>query len=199
MDPLSVLDLSVITNWQTMLPEEYRLKYLSDNIVRPINVSDLKFAEGTTVDERSQHFLSTYAKGIYRDLSFRDSVIEGTNIDRDMVICVGFAESTLGNYLSTSNNIGNVGNNDRGDRIAYGSPYEGARLIAVTLNNAYLGHYHTINQLSRYGNADGSIYASSPINWQTNVLKCLSKIKGYTIPEDFPFRTGPNPELTKDA
>ncbi|MDR0859974.1 MAG: peptidoglycan DD-metalloendopeptidase family protein [Candidatus Peribacteria bacterium] len=197
IDPLTVLDLSVVTNWQSVLPEEYRLKYLNDNMVRPIDVSDLKFAEGATVEERSQNFLSAYAKGIYRDLNFRDSVVVGTNIDRDMVICVGFAESTLGNYLSTSNNIGNVGNNDRGDRIAYGSPYDGARLIALTLNNPYLGHYHTINQLSRYGNAEGKIYASSPINWQTNVLKCLSKIKGYTIPEDFPFRTGPNPELSK--
>ncbi|MDR2540226.1 MAG: peptidoglycan DD-metalloendopeptidase family protein [Candidatus Peribacteria bacterium] len=197
IDPLMVLDLSVVTNWQSVLPEEYRLKYLNDNMVRPINVRDLTFAEGNTVEERSQNFLSAYAKGIYRDLNFRDSVVVGTNIDRDMVICVGFAESTLGNYLSTSNNIGNVGNNDRGDRIAYGSPYDGARLIALTLNNPYLGHYHTINQLSRYGNADGKIYASSPINWQTNVLKCLSKIKGYTIPEDFPFRTGPNPELSK--
>ncbi|MEI7562637.1 MAG: hypothetical protein WCJ39_02760 [bacterium] len=63
------------------------------------------------------------------------------------------------------------------------------------MNNAYLGDYHTIKQLSRYGNKDGKIYASSPINWQTNVLKCLSQIKGYYIPEDFPFRTGPNPNL----
>ncbi len=39
------------------------------------------------------------------------------------------------------------------------------------------------------------IYASSPINWQTNVLKCLSQIKGYYIPEDFPFRIGPNPNI----
>jgi hypothetical protein len=65
----------------------------------------------------------------------------------------------------------------------------------VTLNNAYLWSYHTINQLSRYGNKDGKIYASSPINWQTNVLKCLSQIKGYYIPEDFPFRIWPNPNI----
>ena len=28
-------------------------------------------------------------------------------------------------------NIGNVGNNDRGDRIAYNNPYNGARLNCV--------------------------------------------------------------------
>ena len=33
------------------------------------------------------------------------------------------------------------------------------------------------------------------INWQSNVQKCLSKIKGYYIPEDFPFRVGPNPNM----
>ncbi|MDD2537167.1 MAG: peptidoglycan DD-metalloendopeptidase family protein [Candidatus Absconditabacteria bacterium] len=195
VDPLTLLDLSVVTNWEEVLPDEYRIKYLNDNLVRPIDVSELKFENGENVDERSQSFLNRYAVGIYKDLNFWTTAVEGTNIDRDMVICVAFAESTLGNYLSTSNNIGNVGNNDRGDRIAYGTPYEGARLIASTMNNQYLGGYHTIKQLSRYGNEDGKIYASSPINWQTNVLKCLSRIKGYTIPEDFPFRTGPNPNL----
>jgi hypothetical protein len=125
--------------------------------------------------------------------------VAGTNIDRDMLICVAFAESTLGKYLSTNNNIGNVGNNDRGDRFAFGNTLAGARAIAHTLNNQHLGHYHTINQLSRYGNSDGKIYASSPINWQTNVLKCLSQIKGYYIPEDFPFRTGPNPNIIEDT
>jgi hypothetical protein len=94
-----------------------------------------------------------------------------------VVICIAFAESTLGRYLSTANNIGNVGNNDRGDRIGFGNALVGARVIPLTLNNKHLGDYHTINQLSRYGNKDGKIYASSPINWQTNVLKCLSQIK----------------------
>jgi len=55
-----------------------------------------------------------------------------------MVICIAFAESTLGRYLSTNANIGNVGNNDRGDRVPFTSAYAGARAIPLTLNNAYL-------------------------------------------------------------
>ena len=133
--------------------------------------------------------------GVYKELDFWNSVVDWTNIDRDVVICIWVAESTLGKYLTTSNNIWNVGNNDRWDRVAYNTPYAGARLIPLTLNNQHLGKYHTINQLSRYGNPDWKIYASSPINWQTNVMKCLSKIKWYTVPEDFPFRTWPNPNL----
>ena len=199
IDPLTVLDLSVVMDRDTVLPEEYRLKYFNDHYVRPIDVTRLQLMKGDTVDERAKSFLWLYAVGPYRNLSFWDGVVRGTNIDRDMVICVGFAESTLGQYLATSNNIGNVGNNDRGDRIAYNNPYYGARLIPLTLNNQYLGHYHTINQLSRYGNAEGKIYASSPINRQTNVLKCLSQIKGFYVPEDYPFRTGENPNLNGTA
>ena len=189
IDPLTVLDLSVVQDKDKVLPEEYRLKYFNDQYVRPIDITKVSLIKGDSVDERAQTFLNSYAVGTYRNVAFWDQVVAGTNSDRDMVICIGFAESTLGKFLATDNNIGNVGNNDRGDRIAYNNPFNGARLIPLTLNNQYLGNYHTIKQLSRYGNSDGKIYASSPINWQSNVQKCLSKIKGYYVPEDFPFRT----------
>jgi len=195
VDPLTILDLSVVTDWQNVLPDDYRIKYLNDQLVRPIDVSELKLIEWKTVDERAQKLLNGYWVGVYKELNFWNSVVEWTNIDRDVVICIWVAESTLGQYLTTSNNIWNVGNNDRWDRVAYDTPYAWARLIPLTLNNQHLGKYHTINQLSRYGNPDWKIYASSPINWQTNVMKCLSKIKWYTVPEDFPFRTWPNPNL----
>lgn len=195
VDPLTILDLSVVTDWQNVLPDDYRIKYLNDQLVRPIDVSELKLIEWKTVDERAQKLLNGYWVGVYKELNFWNSVVEWTNIDRDVVICIWVAESTLWQYLTTSNNIWNVWNNDRGDRVAYDTPYAWARLIPLTLNNQHLGKYHTINQLSRYGNPDWKIYASSPINWQTNVMKCLSKIKGYTVPEDFPFRTWPNPNL----
>jgi len=195
VDPLTILDLSVVTDWQNTLPEDYRIKYLNDQLIRPIDVSDLTIMNWKTVDERAQNLLNSYWVWVYRDLNFWESVVEWTNIDRDVVICIWVAESTLGQYLTTSNNIGNVGNNDRWDRVAYTTPYAGARVIPLTLNNQHLWNYHTINQLSRYGNADWKIYASSPINWQTNVMKCLSKIKWYTVPEDFPFRVWPNPNL----
>jgi len=195
VDPLTILDLSVVTDWQNTLPEEYRIKYLNDQLVRPIDVSDLTIMEWKTVNERAQRLLNWYGVGVYKDLSFWDSVAKWTNVDRDVVICIALAESTLWKYLTTSNNIWNVWNNDRGDRVAYDTPYAWARLIPLTLNNQHLWWYHTINQLSRYGNPDWKIYASSPINWQTNVMKCLSKIKWYTVPEDFPFRVWPNPNL----
>ncbi len=193
VDPLQLLDLSVIEE-KTVIPREYNIKYLNDKYARTVDISELQFMSWSSLTLRADQFLTTYGVGIYSELGFWEDVVKDTNIDRDVAICIAFAESTLGNYLSTSNNIGNVGNNDRGDRISFSSALMGAREIANTLNNRHLGHYHTIRQLSRFGNKDGKIYASSSINWQTNVTKCLSQIKGFYVPEDYPFRTGPNPE-----
>jgi len=192
VDPFQVLDASVVRN-KDILPDNYHIKYLKDKYLRPIDITELKFMTWATNLQRADQFLNLYAVWIYKELAFWEDAIKWTNIDRDVLICVSFAESTLGRHLSTANNIGNVGNNDRGDRIPFSSALAGARAIADTLNNQYLGHYHTIEQLSRYGNEDGKIYASSTINRQTNVLKCLSQIKWYYIPEDYPFRTWPNP------
>ena len=197
IDPFDMLDASIVQD-KAVLPEGYQIKYLRDKYARPIDITNLKIMSGSTLEERESQFLRAYGVGVYKSAAFREAAAKDTNIDKDVVICIAFAESTLGRYLSTSNNIGNVGNNDRGDRVAINSVLAGARAIPLTLNNGYLGNYHTINQLSRYGNKDGKIYASSPINWQTNVLKCLSQIKGYYIPEDFPFRVGPNPNLVSN-
>lgn len=194
MDPFEILDASIVKD-KDALPEGYQIKYLRDKYARPIDITNLQLMTGETLAKRESQFLSRYGVGVYKQLAFREDVAKDTNIDQDMVICIAFAESTLGKYLSTNANIGNVGNNDRWDRVPFYSAYAWARAIPVTLNNGYLWKYHTINQLSRYGNKEGKIYASSPINWQTNVLKCLSQIKWYYIPEDFPFRTWPNPNI----
>jgi hypothetical protein len=45
--------------------------------------------------ERADMFLTTYGVGIYKELAFWEDAVKNTNIDRDMVICVAFAESTL--------------------------------------------------------------------------------------------------------
>lgn len=81
-----------------------------------------------------------------------------------------------------------MGNNDRGDTVTFDSPLVGVKALFNVLNNQYLGDYYTIDELSRFGNKDGYIYASSPYNRQKNVMNCLSTIHGYNIPEDYPFR-----------
>lgn len=193
IDPLTVLDLSVIQN-KSILSKVDKIKYLKDLYARPRDLYKLTFFEGRSQDERRENFLDTYGVWIYGDTSFWEDAADWTNIDLDVWICVAFAESTLWLHLSTSNNIGNVGNNDRGDRIAYQSPLAWARLIYETMNNGYLGHYNTILELNGYGNEDGKMYATSEYNWQNNVTKCLSMIKWFYVPDNFPFRVAPNPE-----
>ncbi len=198
VDPFQLLDLSVIED-KDVIPDEYNIKYLNDKYSRTIDISEVKFASGDTVDERATSFLHSYWVWAYRQIAFREDAVAGTNIDRDVVICIAFAESTLWRYLTTSNNIWNVWNDDRWNRVSFNSALAWARSIANTLNNYYLWNYHTIRQLSRYWNVDWKIYASSPINWQRNVTKCLSQIKWYYVPEDYPFRTDLNPVATWEA
>jgi len=80
--------LSVVQDKDKVLPEEYRLKYFNDQYVRPIDVSNVSIIKGDSVDQRAQIFLNSYAVGSYRNVDFWDQVVAGTNIDRDMVICI---------------------------------------------------------------------------------------------------------------
>jgi hypothetical protein len=194
IDPFDILDASIVKE-KSALPEWYQIKYLRDKYVRAIDITNLQLMTWETLMQREDQFLTTFGVWIYKQVAFREDASKWTNVDKDVLMCIAFAESTLWRFLSTDNNIWNVGNNDRWDRIWFYSALVWARSIGLTLNNKFLWEYHTIKQLSRYWNKDWNIYASSQINRQTNVLKCLSQIKWYYIPEDFPFRTWPNPNL----
>ena len=91
-----------------MLPDLYLIKYLRDKYARHIDITDVPLMSGNTVNDRAQQFLSMYGIGVFRSVTFWDNAVKDTHIDRDTVICIAFAESTLGRYLSTDNNIGNV-------------------------------------------------------------------------------------------
>jgi hypothetical protein len=123
----------------------------------------------------------------YTDPSLWYRAAHGTKVKPILGICVAFAETSFKHFKS-QNNIGNVGNNDRGQTVTFDTPYDGVRALYQVLNNEYLSQYYTLNQLSRYGNRDGYIYASSSYNRQKNIMTCLSSIYGYPVPEDFPFR-----------
>lgn len=52
IDPLTVLDLSVVQDKDKVLPEEYCLKYFNDQYVRPIDITKVSLIKGDSVDER---------------------------------------------------------------------------------------------------------------------------------------------------
>lgn len=187
INPFSVIDLSVVQNRNT-IPLEFEIKYLTDKASRKIDLASVEIMPGNTLNERRQQYLAKYGFGEFSRLSLWEDAAAGHAVDLDMGICIATAESGMGRNLSSARNVGNVGNNDRGDRIDLWWAIEGASLIYYALENEYLWSYPTLFNLSGYGNKSGPIYASSEFNWQNNIMKCLTSIKGYRIPEEYPIR-----------
>lgn len=188
INPLSVLDTSILIKEKEKLDRGMKVKMVKDALIRNVPIDGIKIAKGTTLDARRQYVLDNRATSSFRDLSKWKNIANKTNIDVDVGICIWYAESWLGNNMSSEWNIWNVWNNDRGDRNWYKWPRDGVNGIFYALNNRYLEWYYTIDKLSRYGNKTGSIYSSSNYDWYKNVVKCLIMIKGKPIEEYYPFR-----------
>lgn len=120
-------------------------------------------------------------------------------IKPEVLIAIAQADSSLGKHLKTPYNIGNVGNNDRGDTVSYSNLREGIEAMGMVLNNQYLGDHQTIGELSGGGRAvlglrpctDRAVkcYATSQYNWNKNVLASLRVMLGDpNITEEFEFR-----------
>jgi hypothetical protein len=193
IDPLNVLDLSY-TNYSN-LPTKYQLKFESDFRVRKWyeyakakktwNVFRL---DGFTEIERQKSLIEKYTAPSFRNWEmWVDESLNG-NIDPTFTMCVGLAESGLWRNTKTLYNVWNIGNTDSWATRTFRSPREWVFAMIHTFNNRYLGKYTEIQQLSRYGNKDGTIYASSPDHWHNNIIKCMSSIKGYNVPDDYNFR-----------
>lgn len=194
-DPLEFLDLSYLP-FQS-LPEKYAYKYKSDFKSRrwfeyqersKTQNSGAFRILGDTEIERQKYLLNTYAVGPFRDWDIWVEEAVAGGIDPTFMMCVWLAETSLWKHLKSAYNIGNVGNNDRGDTRDFQNARSGVAAMTATFNNRYLGKYTTIDQLSRYGNKTGSIYASSEFNWHNNITKCMSHVKGEYISDNHPFR-----------
>jgi len=194
VDPLEYLDLSYVQ--LDSLPERYEYKYLSDFRSRKW----YEYTQGSSCTsgtfcivwadevERQKYLLNTYAVWGFRDWNIWIEESVSAGIDPSFMMCVWLAETTLWKYMKSRNNIWNVGNNDRGDTVDFATPRQWIHWMTKTFNNQFLGNYTELQQLSRYGNKTGSIYASSDFNWHNNISKCMSHVKGQYIPDDFQFR-----------
>lgn len=56
----------------------------------------------------------------------------------EAIICIAYADSSIGRFLKTNHNYGNVGNNDRGNTQEYDNFEQGMNAIGKVLNNRYL-------------------------------------------------------------
>lgn len=186
ISPYDVLDTSIFQS-KDALDILHQLKWKQDYLDRDVDLSDLPILEGESVEQRRNYFLSKTWWWTFSDPNIRLDAAEWTWIDPIFGICLGAAETSYKNFKS-GNNIGNVGNDDSGNTRTFNTPTAGVRAIFNTFNNSYLWHHNTMDQLSRYGNKHGYIYASSSINRQTNIMRCLSMIYDTNIPEDYFFR-----------
>lgn len=125
---------------------------------------------------------------------------EQYKINPAVVIAIAKADSSLWNELKTSNNIGNVGNNDRWDRVAFETLEKWIEAIYKTLNNRYLWEIYNIWYLSEgwrqalwwpsCKEKNEFCYATSQENWNNNVINTLRLLyNSAEIDESFIFRT----------
>ena len=184
LDPLNYLDLSYVN--YSNLPEKYQLKFEADFRVRKwYEYAKAKKSwrvfnlNGITEVDRQKDLIQRYTHPNFRDWNMWVEESLNWNIDPTFVMCVGLAESWLWRNTLTKNNVGNIGNNDRWDKREFNTPREGVYAMIRTFNNKYLWGHTEIQQLSRYGNKEGTIYASDPVHWHANVTKCMSSIKWY--------------------
>ncbi|MFZ2256191.1 MAG: M23 family metallopeptidase [Patescibacteria group bacterium] len=128
VDPLRFMDISGI-DYENM-PTRYQDKFINDFIAGSGTGADLSKYErkfiirGETEKDRQQFLLKTYATPDFQSWDmWVDTALEG-GVDPSFMMCIGLAETTLGNRLKTAYNIGNIGNTDSGSTYSFTSPQE---------------------------------------------------------------------------
>lgn len=109
-------------------------------------------------------------------------------VKKELAVCIAWADSHLGRALKSTNNIWNVGNNDRWQVVHYETIGAWIEAMYRVLTNKYLWHKRSIWSLSVWGGGSKPYYATSPENWNNNVLNCLNTILDPSITEERVFR-----------
>jgi len=124
---------------------------------------------------------------------------EKYGVKMTVALCIAKADSSLGRELKTTNNLGNVWNNDRWDRVHFDTIEKWIEAIFKTLTNRYQKRNNKIWELSnswrailwlkKCGEAWNYCYATSRDSWNNNVLNCLDSLYKTPKNENFLFRT----------
>lgn len=141
----------------------------------------------TWVEARTKEMLKKY----WQDYNLWKSKADKHWIKVEVVVAIAFADTHLWYATKTTNNIWNVGNNDRWDTRTPKTLEQWIEAMFWTLNNKYLWMKQTIWDLSFAWDCKincSKVYATSPENWNNNVLNTLSNIYQTQIESDFIFR-----------
>jgi len=196
VDPLEYLDLTEL--WDKAIPPEqkyiykfyddYKIKNLIEYKWELVENAKIFTLSGSTEEERQKDLLAKYAIPEFNNWDvWIEEAVDG-NIDPSFIMCIGLSESWLGRNLKTAYNVWNVGNTDSWWTWDFENARSWIYRIVKTLNNQFLWEYNDMSKLSRYWNKSWSIYASSPVNWQRNMTRCLSALKDRSIPDNYNFR-----------
>lgn len=115
VDPLRFLDLTQLG--YDNISEKYHYKFVEDLKTRYGNRANVgKYSKfvitGDDEIERQKYLLANYATPAFADYDTWTEEAVGAKIDPSFLMCVGLAETGLGNHLKTAYNIGNIGNTD---------------------------------------------------------------------------------------
>lgn len=141
----------------------------------------------STRDERAISLLLAYWFTTETRQSIK-TIARIRKVQPEIIICISYADSSLGKHLKTQHNYWNVNNNDRGNRQSYDNLEQWFNAIGKALNNKYLSYIYTLDYLSRYHNKDWKVYATSAENHFVNTANCLSMIHNKQIQDDWNFR-----------
>ena len=115
------------------------------------------------------------------------------NLREGILLAILIAETSWGhnwNYVDEGcYNLGNVGNNDRHDRVCFEGKEESIEQVAITLNNRMLWKTITLGCLSDAGSCQwrddwGYRYATSNWNRERNVKAVMNMIYAEDLGED---------------
>ncbi len=140
---------------------------------------------------RVEELLSVYWLHNYNE---REVIARLHNIKTEVLVCITYADTSIGRFLKSKNNIWNVGNNDRWDTVDYASLLKWINAIGKVLNNKYLWWYQEVRQLAGSSNEAWPNYATELTNWIrsnnriTNVLNCLSLVNDTKVSGWYKFR-----------
>lgn len=143
------------------------------------------YLEGEGREERMKSLLASY--WLYNYEVWK-TVARIHRVYPETIICIAYADTSLGRFLKTENNLGNVGNNDRWDTRTPHTIEAGINAIGAVLNNRYLGGKMTLWELSPYEWGEAPYYATSTENREINVLNCHGMIYNKQINWDWKFR-----------
>lgn len=143
----------------------------------------------TNRDERAIQLLQAYGFNWEQERNSIKTIARIHRIFPQTFLCIMYADSSMGKFLKTERNYGNVGNVDSWKTRTFDNFEQWVDAIGrYALNWKYLKDKKTIWELSPYGWATWAVYATSPSSWWINILNCLWMIHNKQINNDWAFR-----------